>query len=55
MMTNGDPEGWIFISRPHMNKRFFSCSSLNNTFYVYKRFPEVPDYPEMRHDDITLI
>ena len=34
VMTNGDPEGWILISCPHTNNRSFSCSPLNNTFYV---------------------
>ena len=24
MMTNGDPEGWIFLSYPHTNNGFFS-------------------------------
>ena len=32
VMTNGDPEGRIFLSHPHTNIGLFSCSPL---FYIY--------------------
>ena len=28
VMTDGDPEGWIFLSYPYTNNGFFSCSPL---------------------------
>ena len=36
VMTNGDPEGRIFLSYPQTNNGFFTCSLLNTAFYVYK-------------------
>ena len=33
VMTNGDPKGWIFLSCPQRNNRFFSCSPL--FFYLF--------------------
>ena len=57
VMTNGDCEGSIFLSHPHTNDGFFSCSPLNNSFYIgktWKRLPESPEYAEMRHGDIIL-
>ena len=35
MMTNGDPEGQIFISLLHMHNGLFSWSPLNTSFCVY--------------------
>ena len=32
MMTNGDPEGWIFLSYPHMNNGLFL---LLTTVFIY--------------------
>ena len=51
MMANGDRERRIFLSHPHKNNGFFTCSSLLNiAFYVFKKEPkEVPEYAEMRH------
>ena len=37
MMTNGDPDGRILLSHPHTNNGFFSCSSLNSTFLIFKK------------------
>ena len=34
VMTNGDREGWIFLSHSHTNSGFFSCSPLNTPFKV---------------------
>ena len=43
VMTNGDPEGWIFLSQPHTNNGFFSCSPLNTSFILETRGPEGPE------------
>ena len=48
VVTNGDPEGRIFISLPHTNYGFIFCSPLNFAFCAWKRLPEVPEYAEMR-------
>ena len=37
VMTNGDCKGQIFLSHPHTNNRFFSCSPLNTTFLYLKK------------------
>ena len=34
VMTNGDPEGRIFLNYPQTNNGFFSYSLLNTAFYV---------------------
>ena len=34
-MTNGDPEGWIFLSYPHTNNGFFF---LLTTVFIYLFF-----------------
>ena len=36
VMTNGDHKGQIFLSHPHTNNGFFSCSPLNTSFYIGK-------------------
>ena len=55
MMTNGDPEGRIFLSYPHMNNGFFFL--LTPIFiYLYKnKLPEVPDYAKMQFHMMTLL
>ena len=48
MMTNGDPEGQIFLSYTHMNNGFFF---LLTTVFIYlfilNKLPEVPEYAKM--------
>ena len=39
-MTNGDPEGRIFLSYPHTNNGFFSCSPLFLLIYFWISFQE---------------
>ena len=34
VMTNGDHEGQVFLSHPHTNNGFFSCTSFNTAFHV---------------------
>ena len=54
MMTNGDPEGRIFISYPHTNNRLFFL--LTTAFFMLKKLPKVPEYAKMQlivHDEVT--
>ena len=57
MMTNVDHEGRIFLSHPHKNNGFFSCSPFNTSFILdilEQRLSEYPKYAEMRHGDVIL-
>ena len=36
VMTNSDPEGWIFLSYPHTNNGFFFIA--HHFFYLKKSF-----------------
>ena len=50
VMTNGDPEGRIFLSYPHTNNGFFFL--LTAVFFIFKnKLPEVPE--SISHDDVT--
>ena len=57
MMTNGNPEGRIFLSHLHTHDGFFF---LLTTKYLIlykkdvKRLPENPEFAEMRHGDVIL-
>ena len=43
MMTNGDPEGRIFLFCSHTNNGFFPCSPLVLFIYSFKdKLAEVP-------------
>ena len=36
VMTNGDPEGWIFLSYPHATDGFFFLlTTVNNYLFIY--------------------
>ena len=49
MMTNGDPEGRIFLSYPHTNNGFLICSCLSLFFFLFKnKLPEVPEYAKIQ-------
>ena len=57
VMTNGDPEGQIFLSYPHTNNGFFF---LLTTVIVYlfkkKSFQtEIPGYAKMQFHMVTLL
>ena len=41
VMTNGDPEGQIFLSYPHTNNEFFFL--LTTVFLFKNKLPEVPE------------
>ena len=61
MMTNGDPEGQIFLSYPHTNNGFFNlaqyCFYLFNLFiFILKnKLPEVPEYSKIQFHMMTLL
>ena len=51
VMTNGDPEGWIFLSHPYTNNGFFFLLIVKYRIFMFrKRLAKVPEYAEMRHD-----
>ena len=57
VMTNGDPEGRIFLFYSHTNNGFFSCSPLFLLIYflfiylfILNKLPKVPEYA---NDDVT--
>ena len=54
MMTNSDPDGWIFFY-PHTkpnNGFFFFCLQLKTPFGFTNKLSKVPEYA---HDEITLM
>ena len=58
VMTNHDHEGCIFLSHPHTNNGFFSCSTLNTSFYnekkIIKRAPKNPKNAKIRQRDVIF-
>ena len=48
MMTNGDPEGRIFLFYPHTKNGFFFLLSI--FFSFQNKLLKVPEYAEMRYD-----
>ena len=60
VMTNGDPEGWVFLSYTHTSNWFFFL--LTTVFiylflfiYLLKKLPEVFEYAMMQFHMITLL
>ena len=56
MMTNGDPEGQIFLSYPHTNNGFLFV--LNTVFiylFILKLLPEVVEYAKMQCHMMTSL
>ena len=58
MMTNGDPEGRIFLSYPHTNNGLFFL--LTTVLFIYLfiylfKLPEVPEYAKMQFRMMTLL
>ena len=51
MMTNGDPEGQIFLSYPHTNNGFFFV--LTTVFLFKNKLPEVPKYAKLQFHIMT--
>ena len=66
-MTNGDPEGRIFLSYLHTNNGLFFllttvllyiCSFIYLSIYLsiyFTKLPEVPEYAKMQFHMITLL
>ena len=66
-MTNGDPEGRIFLSYPHTKNGFFFLLTTviylfiylfiySFIFFVYlKKLPVVPEYAKMQFHMMTLL
>ena len=63
-MTNGDPEGRIFLSYPHTNNVFFVLLTtvLTNLFiylfiylFIQNNLPEVPEYAKMQFHMMMLL
>ena len=56
MMTNGDPEGRIFLTYPQTNNEYFF---LLTTVFIYLLFQnkltEVPEYAKMQFHRMTLV
>ena len=47
MMTNGDPEGRIFLSYPHTNNGLFFL--VHQFFFIFQnKLLEVPEYAKMQ-------
>ena len=59
VMTNGDPEGRIFLSYPHTNNEFiFLLTTIIIYLFIYlfqNKLPEVPEYAKMQFQVITLL
>ena len=54
MMTNGKPEGRIFLTHPHTNNGFFFLLT-TVLFYFLDKLPEVPEYAKMPFHMMTLL
>ena len=54
MMTNGDLEGWIFLSYPHKNNGFFFLLT-TVVFFIVNKLTEVPEYPKMQFHMMTSL
>ena len=53
MMTNGDPEGRIFLNYPHTIMDSFSCSPL---FFLFEnKLLGVPEYSKMQFHMMTSL
>ena len=54
MMTNGDPEGQIFLSYPHMF--YGSFFLLTTAFFKFEnKLPDVPEYAKMQFHMMTSL
>ena len=52
LMTNGNPEGQIFLSYPHTNNGLFF---LLTTVFFLNKLPEVSEYAKMQFHMITSL
>ena len=58
-MTNGDPEGRIFLSYPHtINGFFFLLTTVFIYLFIYlfqNKLPEPPEYAKMQFHMMMLL
>ena len=54
MMTNGDPEGQIFLSYPHANNGFFFLLTTVCIYLFENKLPENPVHAKMQFHMMTL-
>ena len=54
-MTNGDPEGWIFLSYPHTNNGLFFLLTTVFIYLFQNKLLEVPEYAKMQLHMMTLL
>ena len=55
VMTNGNPEGWIFLSFPHTNNGLFFLLTTVFIYLFQNKLPEVPEYAKMQFHMMTLL
>ena len=55
VMTNGDPEGQIFLSYPHTNNGFVFLLTTVFFFLFENKLPEVPEYAKMQFHMMTSL
>ena len=55
MMTNGDPEGQIFLPYPHTNNGIFFLLTTVFFFLFKNKLPKVPQYAKMQLHMMTSL
>ena len=55
MMTNGDPEGRIFLSYPNTINGFFFLLTTGFIYLFQNKLAEVPKYAKMQFHTMTLL
>ena len=58
MMTNGDPDGRIFLSYPHTNNGLFFLLTIVIHSFIYlflNKLPEIPEYAKMQFHMMKLL
>ena len=51
VITNSDPEGWLFLSHPYTNNQFFVL--LTNEFLFFRKLPDFREYAKMQYNMMT--
>ena len=55
VMTNGDPEGQIFLSAPHTYNGLFFLLTTVFIYLFYYKLPNVHEYAKMQFHMMTLL
>ena len=55
MMTNGDPDGHIFLSNPHIHNGFFFLLITVFIYLFQNKLLEVPEYAKMQFHMMMLL